>query len=260
MGQMTVTVAKRVDEFLAQNRDKIAKVSPQQSNIERMMRLAVQAVRDDKYLAKCTTPSICLSVIRAAMMGVEPNSPLGEGYLVPYGDQCQLIIGYRGLINMARRSGVVTELYAHCVHEHDEFWHEYGNNPVLHHRPPKLGKPRGEIIGVYAVCKMRDGAQDFEVMDIEEINKVRNMAKGAKSPSSPWNQWFGEMARKTAIRRLAKRLPMSIEMAQAVEHDNRTSMGEVVDNRQEVIETTGIEIPSDDPMEGVEDPTKGGNQ
>jgi recombination protein RecT len=178
------------------------------------------------------------------MLGVEPNGPLGEGYLVPYKNkgryEAQLIIGYRGLINLARRSGMVSEIYAHCVYENDTFEIELGTDPHIKHRPAL--SDRGDMIGAYAVYSTTEGSKDFEYMSKEEIDRIRASSRAGNN--GPWVQWYEEMARKTVIRRLSKRMPMSVEMAQAVEIDNKTSVGETVDHAS-AIDVTGIEIPED---------------
>lgn len=242
--QLTKQVAGTIGDMLRNNKAKLEATIPKHVNADRLMRVAVQAIQGSPILAQCSVPSLFTCIIRSSMLGVEPNGPLGEAYLVPYKNkgkyEAQLIIGYRGLTNLARRSGLVTEVYAHVVHEKDVFDYELGTTPFIKHKPAL--KDRGKMIGAYAVYVTSDGAKDFEYMTKEEIDKVRNSSRAGNN--GPWVQWYEEMARKTVIRRLSKRMPMSVEMAEAVDIDNRTSVGEVVDH-SDVIDTTGIEIPED---------------
>jgi len=245
--KLTKSTANTVNDFLKEKEAEIKASIPEHVKPERLMRVAVQAIHNSPILGQCTVPSLILSIIRASMLGLEPNGPLGEGYLIPYKNkgkyEAQLIIGYRGLTNLARRSGQVTEVYAHCVHANDEFDIELGTNPHVKHKPDYTD--RGEMLGAYAVYVTKDGAKDFEYMSKGEIDKVRNSSRAGRS--GPWVDWYEEMAKKTVIRRLSKRMPMSIEMANAVKHDNLTSSGKDIDN-SDIIETTGIEIPEDEPV------------
>jgi len=228
MGEIAKQKAGTVAEFLRDNKNKLQATIPKHVNADRLMRVAVQAIQGNDFLAKCSTPSLIQCIVRSSMLGVEPNGALGEAYLVPFrsknGYQAQLVIGYRGLINLARRSGDVTEVYAHIVCENDHFDYQLGTNPHIEHKPAL--SDRGKMIGAYAVYVTSKGAKDFEYMTREEIDAIRKSSKAGNN--GPWCDWYDEMARKTVIRRLSKRMPMSAEMAQAVEIDNKVSVGEVV--------------------------------
>jgi recombination protein RecT len=247
---LTKSTAATVGGMLKQNKAKLEAAIPKHVNADRLMRVAVQAIQGSPILAQCSVPSLFTSIIRASMLGVEPNGPLAEGYLVPYKNkgvyEAQLIIGYRGLINLARRSGMVTEIFAHIVCENDVFDMELGTNPNIKHKPALSN--RGEMVGVYGVYVTSDGSKDFEYMNREEIDRIRASSKGGSSPSSPWNQWYDEMARKTVIRRLSKRMPMSVEMASAVDIDNKTAVGEFVDHG-DALDIVGIEVPDTEESE-----------
>jgi len=154
--------------------------------------------------------------MQAAALGLEPNM-LGQCYIIPYGNEATFIIGYRGMINLARRSGEIKTIYAHVVKENDEFEYEYGLEPMLKHKP--ASSDRGEIIKTYMVAKFNDGGYYFEVMDIEDVLKRKAKSKAAKSKFSPWNDELGyeEMVKKTVIRHGFKYLPVSIEIMNTVE-------------------------------------------
>jgi recombinational DNA repair protein RecT len=136
-----------------------------------------------------------------------------------------LRIGYKGLIKLARQSGEISLIYAHAVHQRDiedkRFSVVLGDNLKIYHEPDVFSD-RGPVAGYYAVLKYRDGETDFEPMSVAEIHKIRDRTdayrafKAGRIKSTPWADWESEMARKTVIRRLLKRSPMSAEMQAAV--------------------------------------------
>jgi recombination protein RecT len=209
---------------------------------DRMVRIAIAAIGQNTYLMKCTPVSLARAAFRGAQLGLEPGSPLGEAYLVPYGDECQLVIGYRGLITLARRSGMVESIEAIAVHARDRFEFNYGLDASLTHKPWMPPVPEnyndaaefkawmensnpGPMIAVYALAHLKGGVKQYVVMTRAEVEKIRAGSK--QSDRGPWKDHFDEMAKKTAIRRLVKYLPMSIELANAVSHDDAQETGEV---------------------------------
>lgn len=191
-------------------------------SVERVKVSAMLAIRKSPALQSCDPGSIVESVVAAAQLGVDPGGALGEGYLVPYKGRCQLILGYQGMISIARRSGEVRTIEAHAVHQNDVFRFALGTSPVLVHEPVVFGD-RGPLLGVYAMARLSDGSMQAEVMGVPEVQTIRARSAAAKSGrESPWDTDFAEMAKKTAIRRLFKRLPKSLAMMQAIEHDNDT--------------------------------------
>jgi phage RecT family recombinase len=205
----------------------IARALPKHMTPERMIRVAMTALQKTPKLAECEPRSLVNALVQASELGLEPNTPLGEAYLIPYWNskskqtEAQLMPGYRGLIKLARQSEKVDGIYAELVYEKDFFSIEYGLNKDLKHRPALNEEDRGELIGAYAVAKFKDGYTDFEYMSAAEIEKIR---KRSKSPDAgPWVTDKGEMWRKTPIRRLTKRLPLSVEdnaFRKAVEVDS----------------------------------------
>jgi recombination protein RecT len=123
----------------------------------------------------------------------------------------------RGLYKLARNSGEVASLSAHVVHAKDEFFYAYGFDIDLKH-VPHMGEDRGDAIAVYAAVVLKDGSRDLEVMSVSDVEKVRSVSKTGKS--GPWVQWWDEMARKTVMRRMLKRVPMSEDVERAIERDN----------------------------------------
>ncbi len=233
--------ANTVARYFAIHQKQIQSVLPAHVKPERMLRLALSAISKTPTLADCTMESLLGALLACSQLGLEPNTPLGHAYLVPFWDgknkqrDVQLIPGYRGLIDLARRSGQIISISAHAVYEGDDFDFAYGLDERLTHKPARTG--RGEIIAAYAVAKLQGGGHQFEVMYIDDINKIREKSQGAwfadrnsgerkPKPSSPWWSHYEAMARKTVIRRLVKFLPVSIEMAKIVELDEQADRGE----------------------------------
>jgi recombination protein RecT len=147
-------------------------------------------------------------------LGIEPDNRMA--YLIPYGNQCTLIIGYKALVALARRSGEISDIHADIVCANDVFEYSFGSEGKLIHKP-KLGD-RGEVIAAYSFAKLKDGSSSYEVMDLDEVNAIKNRSKAGKS--GPWVSDFAEMAKKTVFRRHSKWLPVSSEkMQEALEKD-----------------------------------------
>ena len=210
------------DQFKKQ----LALAVPKHLNADRMARIAATEVRKNKALLNTEPTSFLGSVMQAAQLGLEPGSALGQAYLVPYGNQCQLIIGYKGMIDLARRSGQVLSLNAYAVREGDDFNFQLGLKPDIHHVPSleadRIKKP---ITYVYAVATLKGGGYQFEVMSRAEVEATRAKAKS----KNIWNTYFEEMAKKTVIRRLFKYLPVSIEALEITNADAKREAGEKVE-------------------------------
>lgn len=225
-------VAKR-DNLAAYLESKVQYMNaalPKHLTPERLARVAITAISSNPRLLECTKESLALALIEAGQLGLEPNGVMGQAYLVPYHNgrlkryEAQFQIGYRGLIELARRSGDVTKIEARVVREGDDFLYEYGLQPKLVHRPDPSGK--GEITHVYAIAWLRGSDPIFEVMTREEVEAIRRRSKAADS--GPWVTDYEAMARKTVVKRLAKYLPLSPEAEAAIEADNRRDVGQIV--------------------------------
>ena len=126
--------------------------------------------------------------LQCAQLGLEPGNALGHCYLLPFGNgkakdgrpNCQLIIGYRGMIDLARRSGQILSINAYCVHQSDDFSYELGLHPDIHHVPASVAD-RGPVSFVYAVAQLKGGGVQFEVMSRAEIEEVRKTSKAGQS-------------------------------------------------------------------------------
>jgi recombination protein RecT len=203
----------------------MAMALPKSLTADRLTRIIITECRKTPELLNCSQESFLGSVLQCAQLGLEPGSALGHCYLLPYGKNCQLIIGYRGMIDLARRSGQIASINAYCVYEADEFEYELGLHPDIKHKPSPLAD-RGAITYVYAVAVLIGGGVQFEVMSRAEIEAVRKQSKASKN--GPWVTHWSEMARKTVVRKLFKYLPVSIEAVRAVEIDERSDRGEAL--------------------------------
>jgi len=172
--------------------------------------------------------------VLSSTLGLEPETPLGHAYLVPYRNnktgqkEAQFIIGYKGLADLMYRSGKVESIEAHAVYENDDFKFELGSNSYISHKP-KLTGDRGKILCAYAVVHVKGSSKPvIEIVGQAEIDLAKSKSMSANSDYSPWNQFPAEMWKKTAVRRIAKLLPLSIEnqnVAIAIEHDTRADLG-----------------------------------
>lgn len=204
-------------------KNQMAMALPKTLTADRLTRIVMTEFRKTPALLRCDQQSLFGAVLQCAALGLEPGSALGHCYLLPYGKTCQLIIGYRGMIDLARRSGQIVSLSAYCVHEGDDFHYELGLHPDIHHIPG-TSADNGIVTFVYAVAVLKGGGVQFEVMSRAEIENVRKTSKAGKS--GPWASHWEEMAKKTVIRRLFKYLPVSIEATRAVEVDEKADRGE----------------------------------
>jgi phage RecT family recombinase len=222
MSNMT-TYRQKVDHLkgvlegaLARNKHTL----PRHLKPERVLRIVLGAASRNQTLLSCTPKSIALAVVTASQLGLEPGSPLGSAYLVPFKNrhtgryEATLIIGYRGLIDLARRSGEIESIEAHVVHEKDAFRCVFGLSPVLEHEPAWTDDDPGKLVAVYAVARLKGGQVQTEVMTRAQVDGIRKRSRAGSS--GPWVSDYDEMARKTVVRRLCKYLPMSIEMESAL--------------------------------------------
>ena len=214
-----------VAQFFESNKGAIQAVLPKHITPDRMMKIALHAIRAVPQLLDCTTESLFGAVVQCAQLGLEPNTTLGHAYLIPFRNKrenrtdVQMIIGYKGLLDLARRSGQIVSIAAHAVRENDEFEFAYGLKEELAHRPAMTN--RGAILAFYAVAQLVGGGHAFEVMSREDIDRIRADSQ-SRGQWGPWKDHFEEMGRKTAIRRLSKYLPLSIEFATAAAIDTKS--------------------------------------
>jgi recombination protein RecT len=221
--------ADAIQALLEKHGPEIAMVLPQHVTPERLLRIAISEVRRNPKLANCSSASLLSAIFSCASLGLEPGGPLGHAYLIPYGQECTFQVGYKGMIDLARRSGQIESLSARAVYELDSFQYSFGLHEDLVHQPA-TGE-RGQLTHAYAVARLKDGGIQFEVMDRRELEEVRDgsqgyqMAKKYNKNDTPWISSFDEMCRKTVIRRLFKYLPVSVEISKVVSLDEAGDYG-----------------------------------
>ncbi|MBM6731818.1 recombinase RecT [Megasphaera stantonii] len=189
---------------------------------ERFTRMVLSAMSTTPKLIECTPNSFLGAMMQAAQLGVEPNTPLGQAYLIPYKNkgtmECQFQLGYKGLIDLAYRSGQVKDIQAHEVYENDEFEYELGLEAKLRHKPAM--KDRGAVVAYYAVFHTKDGGYGFEVMSVDDIrNHAKKYSQSFNSSYSPWSRNFDEMAKKTVLKKCLKYAPLKTEFVRAMNSD-----------------------------------------
>lgn len=205
----------------------LAKALPSVITPERFMRMVLTALSTTPKLALCTRDSFLGAMMQAAQLGLEPNTPLGQAYLIPYDNrkkgvtECQFNLGYKGLLDLAYRSGEVSTVQAHVVCERDEFEYSLGLEPTLMHKPSLVG--RGMMIAVYGVFKTKSGGYGFEVMSKADVDEhMRKYSKAAAKGNSPWQTAYEEMAKKTVLKRVLKYAPVASEFVRAAAVDEAT--------------------------------------
>lgn len=228
--------------LIQQMRPEIARALPAQMNADRMARIAMTVLRQTPALARTTPESFLGALLTASQLGLEPG-PTGEAYLVPYGNQCTFIPGYRGLIKLARNSGQLRDIWAEVVLERDTFKYSLGLHRDLVHEPA-IGD-RGKPVYVYAAAELADGGKPFVVMSVAEVEAIRGRSKAGQS--GPWKTDWAPMAKKTVIKQLMKWLPLSAEVNAAVSLDGavRTEVGDLVDVTPAFIDGEVDDSPTD---------------
>lgn len=216
------TPQNAIQGLLANNWERIEAVMPRHMSSERLYQLAVSAINTTPKLAQCSAPSILSCVMKCSALGLEPSAVdgLGRAYILPYrsknGMQAQLIIGYRGMLDLARRSGQIKSIEARAVYEGDEFEYAFGLEEKLVHVPSGKVREKGEKpTHVYTIARFINGGKHVEVMSLAEVEAVRARSKSGGSNSSPWVTDFEAMAKKTVVRRAFPYLPVSIEASGA---------------------------------------------
>jgi len=218
------------------------------------IRVALTSIRRQPKLLECDRPSLMGALIEVAQLGLIPDGVTGQAYLVPFrvkgSPTCQLILGYRGLITLAHRSGFVNHIDGRAVYAKDEYDVKLGHAPKLHHIPHR-GEDRGDLVAVYAVVNLRRGGAKFETMEAWEVDKIRDKSPGyrGQGANSPWVTHHPQMAIKTVLRRTCKTVPQGINdrLARAVTLDELADEG-----MDQSLETNVVKIPPFDPF-AIED-------
>ena len=200
----------------------IKRALPAMLTPERFIRMALSAINNTPELESCTPMSFIAALMNAAQLGLEPNTPLGQAYLIPYKNkgrlECQFQLGYKGMIDLAYRSGQIQVIQAQAVREFDYFEYEYGLDPRLIHRPAH--EERGEITFFYGLFRMKNGGYGFEVSNKADMDAfAARYSKSFGGKYSPWKESYEEMAKKTVIKRVLKYAPVSADLRKALSMD-----------------------------------------
>lgn len=183
---------------------------------EALVRFALMEMSTNRKLMECTPESVYLGLLACAVAGLEPGALKGECFLVPFAGKAQYMVGWRGIVKQARRSRDVLGLVANVIYEHDEFSLDLGTANTLKHIPAT--GDRGQVVGSYAIATMAGGCHEIEYLSAEDLRRIRAIAD-KRGPSPAWKDWGDQMARKSALRRLGKRLPLGDDfyLSQAID-------------------------------------------
>jgi recombination protein RecT len=214
---------------------------PKHVSAEKFSRVLMTAVSTNPTLAQADRPSLFAACMTLAQQGLLPDSR--EAAIVTFRNkqgqnlaQAMPMIG--GILKKVRQSGEISSITTQIVYENDPFkyWVDADGEHIKHE--PNFFSDRGKIIGVYALAKTKDGGVYIDVMTVADIDKVRNVSRA--KDGGPWTQWFDEMAKKTALRRLSKRLPMSTDLVDFMQSDDTLTDLDQPTTREVTNETPAI--------------------
>lgn len=239
--QIATVNIKDAFSLIESNRDKIAAILPTGVTVMQFMANLNAVVQQTPDLASCTAPSLLGAMLHVARLGLKPGM-LNQAWLLPYFNsrkncrEAQVIIGFEGLRDLAMRTGNVDNIQSHLVYEKDFFEVSLGDDSKITHKPLFFSE-RGSIIGVYAICFYKSGTCQFEIMSKEEIDVLKATSKS----QNIWTKYYGEMARKSVIRKLCKHLPKSTDqLSTALELENGADTEEGQATEQ-ILSNAGIE-------------------
>lgn len=215
--QVASTQTMSIAQLIQASAKELGRALPSHMNPERMTRIALTTLRTNPALMKCDPKSFLAALFQSAQLGLEPNIE-GQAYIIPYKNQAQFQIGYKGYVELFFRHQSSISIDMQDVRENDEFDYQYGTDAYLHHKP--VMAERGNAIGYYAVARMRDGAHVFKYMSKDEC--IEHGKKHSKSYNSDYSVWKTEpdaMCKKTVLIQLMKLLPKSIEIQRAIAMD-----------------------------------------
>lgn len=240
---------------------------PKHVTPDRMMRVALNAIRKNPKLLDCSAASLFGAITEAATYGWEIGGILGHAYLVPYADECVLIPGYKGLVDLCRRSGHISTISLEVVHAGDEFHYSLGDDPHIKHQPNDRDPKRDSkpITHVYAVVRLRDGGVQRSVWSKEKIDAHkeqysqawRRAEKGKKD--SFWHTAWPAAAKKTVIRDMIQRglLPMSPEYREIADRSLNNDDGDMEGLTFDVVPPERLESAGDVDGEVIDRPQTG---
>lgn len=220
--EVKITKSMTIADMIKALEPEIKKALPSVITPERFTRMALSALNTTPKLAECTQMSFLAALMNAAQLGLEPNTPLGQAYLIPYNNkgklECQFQIGYKGMIDLAYRSDSVQTVQAEAVYEKDFFDYELGLNTKIVHKP--VLKDRGDVIAFYAIFKLNNGGYGFSVMSKEDVDQYASQySKSFGSSLGPWKNNYESMAKKTVIKQALKYAPIKVDFQKALTMD-----------------------------------------
>lgn len=222
--EVRLTKSMTIADMVKALEPEIKRALPAVLTPERFTRMALSAINNTPKLAECSPMTFIAALMNAAQLGLEPNTPLGQAYLIPFENrkkgitECQFQIGYKGYIDLAYRTGQVHLIQAQAVYENDLFDYEYGLNPRLVHRPAE--GERGEQAYFYGIFRLSNGGFGFEVMNKAAVDShAQTYSQALKGGCSPWIKNYEDMAKKTVIKKVLKYAPISTDFQKAVSMD-----------------------------------------
>jgi recombination protein RecT len=207
-----------IETWLESKKDELCALLPQTIQKERFLRNIVMQIKMNPALHKCSTSSIAKACVQASTLGLDIGV-LGSAYLVPYGNEAQLSIGYQGYIDLAYRSGLKA-IHTGIVRQNDDY---KATATGFSHDFDPFDSNRGPVVGVYCLVELPTGATYSELMTSEEVEQIRSGSRSANSPA--WRDHWGEMAKKVVIRRALKRAPLSVETKEAIDLSDKAEFG-----------------------------------
>lgn len=237
--QLTVLTEKQMTTLIEPKKAELVRLIGR-DNLTRETSFAIQAVNANSFLATAEPTSVAKCIWNVAITGLSLNPVLKLAYITPRkkkegGTEAILMPSYQGMVKLITDTGSVKQVIARVVYEGDEFTVDYGMDTNIIHRPKFKHKPdeKAAVTHAYAIAVLSDGSKQFEVMSAEEINVIRDRSdsyrafKNGKAQSAIWDSDYGEMCRKTVIKRLCKYLPKSVhnekweKLMTAVDIDNK---------------------------------------
>jgi len=194
-------------------KEQIALALPKHLTPDRMARVALTTILKTPKLGECDPASVLQALMTCSQHGIEPDGR--RAYLIPFGKQCQLIIGYQGLVELMLNAEDISNIYAKEVRANDEF--DYNKGELITHRFD-LGTDRGDIVGAYCLIRYKDGHEKCEVMDMSELEAVKNCSKA--KDSGPYKQFAAEMYKKIVVKRASKMCSLTPNLRDAIEADD----------------------------------------
>jgi len=234
-----------LEGWLQKMRPQLEKALPKHVDPDRILRIAMTSLRTTPKLRDCEPMSFLAALMQSAQLGLEPNTPLGEAYLIPYKRKVQFQIGYKGIIALCQNTGQYQSIYAHMVYKNDKFEYQLGLHKDLIHVP--ADEPEGEPIYYYGVYHLMNGGSDFAVWSRNKVEKHKDQySKSAMYDSSSWKTAFDSMALKSVLKSALKYAPKSIELASKLAMDETIKteiapdMTEVPAEAFDIIEDTEV--------------------